>query len=596
MITGKTVLIQSTNSTIQTIGNQTYDLTTSFLQSSVSYHNLLIHSKNGLIELNVPAIGASGGTGEIQIFGNLHVSEQVQTFGFEDVYLSEGIYQIDGAMNFTNEVETTIFNGILTGNGYIQTLILRGDSPNSVRIIPNLISTLALARRDTTLDILTIDKLNGSLSNSPILNFQIAGFYQYAQICIQSVIGNPELSLLIEKVPSMNNELPPNSYELIFSDSYDPFGDLFYSNNIVSDCTPITLEGLPIQTVKPQFSNIDTTKFSIVVDDPPFSNDEFCSQTCIIGNDCTCCVNVLDDSGDPDGNICGNNLIIDIISTDGFIDPEDSSTICYTENNIQQSELIEIQYRVFDGYSYSNISTVFVSFSIISTFPSNSASQSKTISPSLSDMPIRNITISPTVSASITPTISESATISMSASKSSKQSLEIVGVPIVSPNEVFTIAPSNSPKPSSSRTVSQSTTQIQNDLGNCNSCEYGSGEITFENSSNNNNNDANDEIEITLVSDDGDIVGSLIMPSTIAPDGSVLTYSFVSGIETTNQDIGGIIIDINIYNEFSIPITNLNEDITICLKDKDADNVITIIFNRITLLIILYSGFLFRIF
>ena len=104
--------------------------------------------------------------------------------------------------------------------------------------------------------ILTIDKLNGSLSNSPILNFQIAGFYQYAQICIQSVIGNPELSLLIEKVPSMNNELPPNSYELIFSDSYDPFGDLFYSNNVVSDCTPITLEGLPIQTVKPQFSNM----------------------------------------------------------------------------------------------------------------------------------------------------------------------------------------------------------------------------------------------------------------------------------------------------------------------------------------------------
>jgi len=71
---------------------------------------------------------------------------------------------------------------------------------------------------------------------------------------------------------------------------------------------------------------------------------------------------------------------------------------------------------------------------------------------------------------------------------------------------------------------------------------------------------------VDLTSQQGSSVGALIIPESVAPGGTV-SVAFVSDIPD-ERDLGNIIVDIRIQDSFGLPVTELSEDVTICLEHE----------------------------
>ena len=163
-------------------------------------------------------------------------------------------------------------------------------------------------------------------------------------------------------------------------------------------------------------------------------------------------------------------------------------------------------------------------------------------------------------------------------------------LPSLSPsNSKNIISKSNSPSPfigassensENSPTSSPSPIAIPTSAGtleNCYDCEFGSSQQVIDSSNNGNTNgsDDNGTSEVNLVTDNGDDIGTLIIPNDAAgPDESfVIDVSFVTNIPQSQLTVplGSTILDITITNSFGITVTELDEPVEICLTADDVD-------------------------
>ena len=262
------------------------------------------------------------------------------------------------------------------------------------------------------------------------------------------------------------------------------------------------------------------------IDSPPVAEiDPECNIECSFNTFCKCCVTI--DAEDLDNELCGL-LTINILSDEPV--QTIGKTVCLEGT---ETETIFVDYEVLDAQLVSSeIETIKFNF----TFPSRSPSKSPTSSNSNSLS--QSISITQSISTSNTPTISNTP----------KPSLVIQGIPIASnspsvtrtKNNNLNNSPSYSPTPSSK--ISPVTIVSIN---------------------------PDDTTIISVEDDDGNVVGVITVPPTI--DASVIDISLVTGFD--EDFIGTIVIDIKLFDIFSNLITELPDNIEICLNEPDSDDV-----------------------
>jgi len=118
-------------------------------------------------------------------------------------------------------------------------------------------------------------------------------------------------------------------------------------------------------------------------------------------------------------------------------------------------------------------------------------------------------------------------------------------------------------------------------VDDCKDCSFGSTRVTIDT-----NEENNDETKITLTTDDGIVVGTLVIPNDILGNGesSLLEVAFITNFPKGNIDLGNSIVDIKITDGFGNQVTELSSSIDICLADNndDADDGCLSFFNTDT--------------
>ena len=201
-----------------------------------------------------------------------------------------------------------------------------------------------------------------------------------------------------------------------------------------------------------------------------------------------------------------------------------------------------------------------------SSSSTNSRSAQSSLTPTITNSPTSSKTPSPSETSSLSVSFSHTPSSSESPSKSRTDNFVFVQPPeplasqSVIPN--LNIA-SNTPTPSSTRTITSA-------LDACSTnCDMGEVGVTINSNQNNNNQDKQ---PVVLQSSNGQLLGSLIIPEDIGGSDSNLVlqanYIVRDPNQNNNDNIGDIIIDITLVDEFGVQITNLEEPLTICLSDS----------------------------
>merc|ERR1712100_597162 len=205
---------------------------------------------------------------------------------------------------------------------------------------------------------------------------------------------------------------------------------------------------------------------------PPTIQNLTCSITCSRNVDCTCCTDFVSSIADPDLSECPETFKLVDNQNGLFVDPQDSSLVCYTESSIQQSIEESIEYQVTDTGGYiSNTANINFNFNVPTLCPTPSVSitpttsATNTPSPSASETP--STTPIPSVSSSNTPSSTVTQTITP------KESLILV-IPSLIPSQTRRIvASSNQVLPSVNPTSSPIPTSAIGACTNSN-CQIGS--------------------------------------------------------------------------------------------------------------------------
>merc|ERR1712100_106908 len=300
---------------------------------------------------------------------------------------------------------------------------------------------------------------------------------------------------------------------------------------------------------------------------PPTIQNLTCSITCSRNVDCTCCTDFVSSIADPDLSECPETFKLVDNQNGLFVDPQDSSLVCYTESSIQQSIEESIEYQVTDTGGYiSNTANINFNFNVptlcptpsvsitpttsATNTPSPSASETPSTTPIASVSPVPSITSSNTPSSTVTQTITP------------KESLILV-IPSLIPSQTRRIvASSNQVLPSVNPTSSPIPTSA---IGACTNSNCQIGSLQSGLTSGNQN--------IQLISDDGNNIGVLIVPNSIAPQGT-LYVSYVSNInvDTNAVSLGNAIFDISILDEFGSSVSKFDDSMKICFEEENSIN------------------------
>ena len=166
--------------------------------------------------------------------------------------------------------------------------------------------------------------------------------------------------------------------------------------------------------------------------------------------------------------------------------------------------------------------------------------------------------------------------------------LEIVDpLPTQSSSKSLSIkSKSNSPSRTSSFSPSRNIVIPTSSIDICsnNECDVGFDELDLSNNDNyndNNNDNNNNESILELISNNGNNVGTLIIPNNIVSEDSTISVSFVTGSNSLiSNDIrlGNTIADIVIKDIFNSEIKNLENSLTICFEQQEDELDVCIIF------------------
>ena len=546
------IFLQSPN--IHTVNNQEYivhDVGNSILLIGVEDYEFV--SQFGKIEFDANNI-LSVNSMQLSLIGNSFLSS-ITTNTLENNFLSNGNHMIEG--EYSGIVVLDEDSGI-SGNGLIENLVIGGDnstiSPDLVPFVPS--------------DILQIQNFTSSFDSE--LNIRITST-SYSRLIIEPN-DNIDGRIFINIDYSGPPIIPGSIYYPVYSMNEDlESKQLFYIREsdrelLVSNCSIV--------------SNIDNESFRVFFDSsidfgnsalklqqnfPPTIQNLTCSTICSRNIDCICCVDFVSSILDPDLSDCPETFTLVDNQNGLFVDPDNSAMVCYTEISIQESIQESIEYQIEDtGGDLSNLAYINFSFIVPTNSPTPSTSPTTSITPTSSNTP----SISKTNTESPNPTISNTPSSSITNSITPKESLILV-IPTLEP--VISVKPSaliNQIPSKSASSSSQKMPTSSNDDCIYDNCEIGYGEVDIDVNENSDNN-----IEVNLISIEGNIIGELIIPNSIV-NGGTLSYSFISSdsYESNDITIGKTIIDITITDEFGLPVFNFDESITICLEEDD-DNI-----------------------
>jgi len=219
--------------------------------------------------------------------------------------------------------------------------------------------------------------------------------------------------------------------------------------------------------------------------------------------------------------------------------------------------------------------------------PTQTSSDTPVPSPESTGSPSTSLTPEPSVSITTsstntptetsTPTITPKPSLVIVPPESSTPSKSVGGVVFsasASPSKPNSQVQSLSPSP----TINP-TSAIIND---CNDCSFGSAQVAVDN---NNQNNGRSTTEVSLMSDDGNLVGTLFIPDDVNGNGesSFIDVTFATNIPQGNVDLGNSIIDIKITDSFGNQVTQLSSSIEICISNTDnADDGCLSFFNTDT--------------
>ena len=211
-----------------------------------------------------------------------------------------------------------------------------------------------------------------------------------------------------------------------------------------------------------------------------------------------------------------------------------------------------------------------------------SLSQSNSISLSSS------ITLTPSISRTPIPSTTPSMSITNSLSKTQtpQSTQSTTNTPTLTPNllqgEVITesiriITKSNTPTIEALQIITPSSSATQTSAKDCSNCEAGSIQIDLS---------YNEQASsITLTTNQGTNVGSVIIPNDLDLSAASIDISFVTNIpQRDSNSLGNSIFDIILKDDFGNSITNINSDVEICMNDNtiDDDDVCLSYFNEAT--------------
>ena len=77
---------------------------------------------------------------------------------------------------------------------------------------------------------------------------------------------------------------------------------------------------------------------------------------------------------------------------------------------------------------------------------------------------------------------------------------------------------------------------------------------------------------VNIVDENSNQIGVVFVPESLSQDGNTLEISFVSPI-IPNESIASTIVDITLLDSNSNSITKLSENIEICLKQNENENI-----------------------
>ena len=485
----------------------------------------------------------------------------------ENTFLSNGIHKIEGTYNLITYLDE---NSEITGNGLIQDLIILSD--NSA-ISPDLVSSISYLPSD----ILQIQNFTSSFDSE--LNILLDSS-MYSRLIIEPNDNiNGRIFINIDYISLSFPLIPGSIYYPIHSMNEDlESKELFYVRKpdntelLVSNCSIATnIENESFRLFFDSSIGFGMSALVLKANSPPIIQNLTCSITCSRDIDCICCTEFVSSILDPDLSECPESFSIADNSNGLFMDPQDSTMVCYTESSIQGSiqELIEYQVEDLSG-DLSNIAYIDFTFNVPSLSPTPSISKSPTTSPTSSIT--SSISKSVTESSSTSSTPSNTPSISLSQSITPKESLILVR-PTFNSNLSIQISKSSINQIIPSLNVSPSSTNIPTAaIGGCtnSNCIIGSTQSNL---------DSENQI-IELISENGNTIGALIVPNTIAPQG-IIYVSYISNIDVDTNDIslGNSIFDISITDKFGLPVNQFKNSMTICFEeDNDIDVCIILIF------------------
>lgn len=509
----------------------------------------------------------------LSLIGN---SYTLSSNNIDNTYLSNGNHIIEG-----NYLKKTILeeNTEISGNGFIQNLEIGG---NNSQISPDLVPLSYLPS-----DILQIQNFTSSFDSELNILINSTGYSRLIIEPYDNISGR--IFINVDYISSDDVALIPDTiYYPIYSINEDlESKELFYvrepdNNNeiLVANCSVVSNnDDENFRVFFSSSSGLGTSAILLKVNNPPEIQNLVCDRTCERNIDCTCCTNFVSSIVDPDISECSETFTIVDSQSGLFVDSQDSSMICFTESSIQGSIQESINYQVKDtGGDLSNIAMIFFNFNVPSLSPSISGTISPTASPTSSKSPSSSLTGTPSISS--TRTISKSPTISSSSSNTQstsnslsitpKESLILVR-PTYNPIQSSIFQPSQTkpsvsinnqmPSISSSRTPLPFPTSAGD--GDCANCITGNVRSPL----------STDNQNIQLISDDRNI-GVLIIPSTIAPQGTI-DVSYVSNLQIDTNDVtlGSTIFDITITDEFGLSVTQFSDSLTICFEEEEDINV-----------------------
>ena len=529
-------------------------------------------SQSGEIQFDTQSIASINDDTTMTISGNSWISSST-TNTISNILLTNGEHTIEGEYTGT----TTLDGGSeIIGNGIVQNLEIGGD--NSI-LSPDLVSLLQPK-------ILQIEEFFSSFDSE--LNIRIT------TVSNSRIIIEPQDNINGKIFLNINDEgstlSKGSTYYPVYSMTENlESKDLFYMRK--SDNTEVMVSNCSIITNNESFraffdSSIDFGNSAILlkVNSPPVIQMLNCETSCTRNSDCTCCVNYASSVLDPDASECSETFSIVDNQNGLFMNPQNSGQVCYTESSIQGTTQRIKTYQVEDSVGdVSNNAIINFNFNVPSLCPTPSISISATTS--ITTTKTSSSSLSVTKTQSNNPTTSSSSTLtptsSITTSITPKESLQLVRPSFTSPStQISTSRNQISLSPSTSRIVNQimpsSSVSVSSRsiptaaVGGCtnSNCQSGSTQSNLGDASNNNQDD------VALVSDDGNIVGAVIIPNTIAPDGTI-AVSFISNIQVNTAEVtlGNSIFDITISDSFGSSVSKFDESLTICFEEEGSVNV-----------------------